>query len=74
MCELRAVLAKTAMTFVDVVLFNYPRVQGVTFAVATAYALYFQLKLVSLGRAFGEEVHDHLSCITSSNQSMQKGM
>ncbi|GLI68263.1 hypothetical protein VaNZ11_012618, partial [Volvox africanus] len=44
MTELKAQLAKTVITVVDVLLWDFPRVQGVVFALCTGATLYFHLK------------------------------
>ncbi|PNW87648.1 hypothetical protein CHLRE_02g142166v5 [Chlamydomonas reinhardtii] len=44
MCELKAQLAKTVITVVDVLLWDYPRVQGVVFMMCCVSTFYFHIK------------------------------
>ncbi|KXZ48338.1 hypothetical protein GPECTOR_28g744 [Gonium pectorale] len=44
MCELKAQLAKTVITVVDILLWDFPRVQGVAFALCTLATFYYHLK------------------------------
>ncbi|KAG2422329.1 hypothetical protein HXX76_016114 [Chlamydomonas incerta] len=44
MCELKAQLAKTVITVVDVLLWDYPRVQGVVFLICCVSTFYFHIK------------------------------
>lgn len=46
MCELKAQLAKTVITVVDVLLWDYPRVQGVVFMMCCVSTFYFHIKQV----------------------------
>ncbi len=50
MTELKAQLAKTVITVVDILLWGFPRVQGVVFLLCTAAILYYHVKQVGAGR------------------------
>lgn len=52
MTELKAQLAKTVITVVDVLLWMFPKVQGVVFAICTGATFYFHLRQV---RVFGAQ-------------------
>lgn len=53
MTELKAQLAKTVITVVDVLLWGFPRVQGVVFLLCTAATLYFHVKQAGSRAAVG---------------------